>query len=541
MFVLSKEPKFIGGNQDYHDKLRSNLNYDWIRTNCPNTPFSKIRISQYDAKLKYEEEILKEPMNEGYLSINIGTQFQIDADIKKVKSKIVFESSDVGLSATFEEEIYKTTGLGFVIKSNNGVEIAEFFPKVGHLNLLFSTSNLSSDKLFRIIYFVTRIVIKFYDNLLLEENSFSKITDEEKRIEMVTKEVSKKFEEKRKRISLDIRDTESAIKSYTQSLIQEYKNLEINQKLLDGISGDDREESKSIIKELLSIMEIPYIRMVTIKDGYFIFSTHYLPIYDNETIWEGNEYLVKINLNDGHVRISSLNGVGFKGHWSQSDPHPHVDGRNGYPCLGSIGGVVPKLIGKLEFNPLTIIMLEYLKSVNRDDSAGSKITSSGRKKLTKKEHDELMAYEISQEVEAVEEIKTEKSTAKKKPTSRKKKAPDLVEVLESIPAVVEQQEQTEIVIGSTCCVCGVDVYSHGVFDVVMDASHGEETIGVVCRTCVTPGNFTTRSGMLTYLGTEVITPIEDAHLGTVPYVDYEEDEEEHDNEAPFEPDWNDEE
>ena len=534
MFVLSKEPKFIGGSQDYHDKLRSNLNYDWIRENCPNTPFNKIRISQYDAKLKYEEEILKEPMNEGYLSINIGTQFQIDADIEKVKSKILFESPDVGLSASFEEEIYKTTGLGFVIKLNNGVEIAEFFPKVGHLNLLFSTSNLSYDKLFRIIYFVTRIVVKFYDNLLLEENSFSKITDEEKRIEMVTKEVSKKFEEKRKRISSDIRDTEGAIKSYTQSLIQEYKNLEINQKLLDGISGDDREESKSIIKELLSIMEIPYIRMVTIKDGYFIFSTHYLPIYDNETIWEGNEYLVKINLNDGHVRISSLNGVGYKGHWSQSDPHPHVDGRSGSPCLGSIGGVVPKLIGKLEFNPLTIIMLEYLKSVNRDDSAGSKITSSGRKKLTKKEHGELMAYEVSQEIETVEEVQTVKTTTKKKPASRKKKVPDLVEVLESIPIATPQQEQEEIVIGSTCCVCGVDVYSHGIFDVVMDASNGEDRIGVACRTCMSPGNFTTRNGMPTYLGQTIVadTTTHDENV--------EEDDNDYDEE-PFEPDWDDEE
>lgn len=96
---------------------------------------------------------------------------------------------------------------------------------------------------------------------------------------------------------------------------------------------------------------------------------------------DGGEFFInptttRIELLTSRVRIKNTNGDddGFRGHWTSYDPHPHVNGADGAPCLGNIDGSIVEYIAAKDYYSLSLLMLEWLQSANHEDSAGKYYT-----------------------------------------------------------------------------------------------------------------------------------------------------------------------
>jgi hypothetical protein len=76
---------------------------------------------------------------------------------------------------------------------------------------------------------------------------------------------------------------------------------------------------------------------------------------------------------NGGIRFFNLTRKGsITGGGGYGVHHPHVKG-SGVACLGNISELVSQLIGEYEYSAVAQLGLQYIKSVNTNDSAGRTI------------------------------------------------------------------------------------------------------------------------------------------------------------------------
>jgi len=78
-----------------------------------------------------------------------------------------------------------------------------------------------------------------------------------------------------------------------------------------------------------------------------------------------------INKNEVAVFCDEDNGGGY-GYWTDHDPHPHVSGSSGKPCLGDVESPIALAFSSYDYDIVAMLMLEFLQSVNTNDPAGEK-------------------------------------------------------------------------------------------------------------------------------------------------------------------------
>lgn len=64
-----------------------------------------------------------------------------------------------------------------------------------------------------------------------------------------------------------------------------------------------------------------------------------------------------------------------RSHWTESDPHPHVNGRNGSACLGNASASIAELSSQKEIYALFLVCLDFLQNANPEDAAGKYIVN----------------------------------------------------------------------------------------------------------------------------------------------------------------------
>ena len=507
--IYNTSPKEILSNEDSLQKLKSILNNEIKEELMLKLNTSNITMTNYSGRMKYDVEILGQAKKTRVMALNLNTQFQSEVEIKKTKKNFVFDEIQ------YENiETYDLNGAGTPIVMND-VAVAEYFQEVNHLNILVDLDDMCKKaiKIFKtsknenagknLANFILKILSMLAAKKALiefEERNWKNKEKRKENLKILKQKSTKLIKDKINSAKSEISNSESRIEDSKNRIVKALRTIQDNEKIIETYEKGEEEIVQKLIKELDAITENVYVKAVSYTGSSFEFITNYLPIYDGDKIWEGSEYIVKLNMDNSQVEIRTLDGKGFKGYWTLRDPHPHVNYESAKPCLGSIGGTIAELVGKHELYVLVVIMVEYLKSVNRDDSAGRRINESGRELLTQEEHDELMSYEREKVEEIVpieQEDKKEKEKIIKK-MMKKKIAP----VVEEMP--VEQ------VIASSCVHCSADVYSHGNYEAVMDVREGREDIVVACRNCITSENgFVSHpSGLHAYTGNAVEEVIE---------------------------------
>lgn len=134
-------------------------------------------------------------------------------------------------------------------------------------------------------------------------------------------------------------------------------------------------------KEFEKFLSVPDIKKIEAGDGVIKVFTNMIFITHERVKYQIGEFRIEIFINGGLKFFNLTNGgkgpgdtqpSGFDGSTSYNRHHPHVQG-DGTPCLGTISSAVPQLIGEYQYSVVAILAIQYLKSVNADDSAGKGI------------------------------------------------------------------------------------------------------------------------------------------------------------------------
>ena len=177
-----------------------------------------------------------------------------------------------------------------------------------------------------------------------------------------------------------IKDKEETIKRYNGIIddymkdIRRYSNeIKIKMAEVNGLKEKANSE-EDFIDDIRAILEHPLVNDVEIEGECKIVKiyTDYIDIFDERgNRFRGNEYAIKFNYNRMSVSFEGLDeDYCRKSYWTNHDPHPHVDGEGGRPCLGDAGSMLAQTMNDYELYASFIIAINFLQQVNTDDPAG---------------------------------------------------------------------------------------------------------------------------------------------------------------------------
>lgn len=65
-------------------------------------------------------------------------------------------------------------------------------------------------------------------------------------------------------------------------------------------------------------------------------------------------------------------GTGASGYWTNDDPHPHINGNDGDPCIGTASCSITAMVAAKEYYAAFLMCIDFLQTVNENDSAGKR-------------------------------------------------------------------------------------------------------------------------------------------------------------------------
>jgi len=137
---------------------------------------------------------------------------------------------------------------------------------------------------------------------------------------------------------------------------------------LEQLAEAQRNDASRFTQEFDRLLAVPGVKRVSVKDGLIsVFTEHLVtrPLRDG-TIRDLGEFRIEIPTNGSGVRVFNLTR-NVNGNF-----HPHDAGGN-RPCLGNIQDGLAKLVGEYEFAVVAQVMLEFLRTINEDDSYGRRV------------------------------------------------------------------------------------------------------------------------------------------------------------------------
>lgn len=186
-----------------------------------------------------------------------------------------------------------------------------------------------------------------------------------------------KTKEEINRKKSDIKDYSARINNYITVKQTEIRNLEILEARLK--TGESFFEE--IIKSIEAIKSFKYVKSVIANENDIeIHTTDDMRAHTEdgyELILGG--LVIYLGISDSRVEIYNIEkDMGGYGYWTKNDPHPHVNGENGKPCLGGIESHLMMAISEYKYDIAATMILEFLQSVNISDPAGAKYTGWDR-------------------------------------------------------------------------------------------------------------------------------------------------------------------
>lgn len=268
-------------------------------------------------------------------------------------------------------------GAGTLITSEDGVVLAEVLkPENGshlQLNILFDLFGAFNDvnrALFK--YIMKELNEKVFRKELLDF-SWKHTTQREKLTAVFTEQIKVSQEKYIKDDTRRVNNIEDQIREYIRELKNRYdERIRLNNQIESAKARLDKVDDK-LIKDLDNIIANKKVKDLYIRDNKFVVETNPIYAYHDKT---GERYYIgnmRIEMQPSNTDVRFYGDNPRRSHWTQADPHPHVDGHNGHACLGNVGSTIAELCSQMELYALTMICIDFLESVNTEDSAGRNI------------------------------------------------------------------------------------------------------------------------------------------------------------------------
>lgn len=321
-----------------------------------------------------EKPISQKLEDEGFTAPTIVSAGYFESKGKKFVDTI---KTDVAWDDIFDINYFlKPSGKGVKITSPEGNTVAEWINEKNTLLILFDLcKNTSHDAIFKHI-------IKEWLNIYFDGKNIDEIIkekEEKKRREELDKFVNNMKEgiEKQKRENENkIKRYENDIEYFKSEITNRCRNMELLRKQVPTFEDTLNDIEKRIRDEFALIEKLDKVKNVKFENGLLVIFTDVLYAYteDDDRYYMG-EYKCTVNLRNSEVNYYLVNDEGRRGCWTSHDPHPHVDGGYGVPCLGNVSSTIAELCGQIQLYPLATILLDFLQSVNTKDYAGAYVVN----------------------------------------------------------------------------------------------------------------------------------------------------------------------
>lgn len=261
-------------------------------------------------------------------------------------------------------------GTGVLIESN-GIPVAEYHPDQNELCILFDLFKTNSSSRRNIF---TNIMQEFKRLVLAPREMRHSWVHSQEKAKLTERFVSRFKAQREDQINEDkrrIREYEENIHDYKRRIKQTYDNLLQRRRQVETEEQNLIDVQGKLIGDLDLVVKNPKVSDLHIRDGKFIVYTPNIYAYSDQ----GNRYYIgnmhmELQLENASVKFFGDNPR--RGFWG-NDPHPHVNGSNGNPCLGSIASTVAELCSRNEIYALVLTCIDFLENANTSDPAGKKI------------------------------------------------------------------------------------------------------------------------------------------------------------------------
>lgn len=257
-----------------------------------------------------------------------------------------------------------------VIRSEEGINLAEY--KDETLNILFDiTKHTGRNEARTLRYIMKKLDELVYQPRLLKNSwIYSNEIDELKKtlFDDIQGQIERQTREDKDRLQM----YERKISDYKRELKNAWESsIRLRQAIELGADNASKLE-KQMVSDMDNIAKLPQVKDIQIINRRFEVLTHDMYMYssDNHRYYLGKMKII-IDPRNTDVQFKNLNNA-RRGFWAE-DPHPHVDGTGGNPCLGNVASTIAELSAKNEIYALTLVAIDFLENANVDDPAGKKV------------------------------------------------------------------------------------------------------------------------------------------------------------------------
>lgn len=262
-----------------------------------------------------------------------------------------------------------------VIKSEEGLPIAEYRSKFNELAILIDIFEEECDEdAIEIFEYIIGRMYELHWGKLKDKNSWVKTSNKEELLENVKKIFKQDINAEIERLRSSVESRKESIAYHTHALKTSHVELINSMNKIDAIESGNSDIDQRIVSDLDLIANNDKVVDVRIEDGCFKVFTDDLYVHNIKT--NERHYLglmeIKINMRDTDVRFYNLNNP-RQSYWTRHDPHPHVDGENGRPCLGNVAATIAELCAQKELYALVLTSIDFLENADPTDPAGRRI------------------------------------------------------------------------------------------------------------------------------------------------------------------------
>ena len=222
---------------------------------------------------------------------------------------------------------------------------------------------------------LTEILLKLKE--MLESQYQWNEDNKEGMLKLLERELDTNSESEIRRLKEDINNYNRNIEEAKERIISYIRSIEAKSKRIRTLENTEDNIAERLSKDFDLIMKLDKIKDFKIVGTELLITTIPLNFFDmsgNEYL--GGEFTFKIQTKSGAIKITSSRTV--HGGWGEKDPHPHVSGETNNPCFGNTTSTIAELIGQNEYYALTIILLNFITSVDTTDVVGAYAYRWGR-------------------------------------------------------------------------------------------------------------------------------------------------------------------
>ena len=293
-------------------------------------------------------------------------------------------SSFWGIRVDCKDSVFDPTYKGTVITDNNSNPVAE---------LIDNNLYIFHD----ICHHGTGRELQIYRHILEEVVKNLSLTSEDRDILLKEKNIKnrnvyidlcmRRMDDERKNLVKKISQAKDNVDKYRKDLIRNIRVIEEESFLVENFESALSERKEVYGKEYDKLLELDKVIGVEVSSRGIDVYTKNLYCIDPRTknVHDIGEFRISIPIGSGHIIWNNLTRRVYG--YSEGMHAPHVF-KEGKACLGNAEQVLPDLIAKYQFSIIAMYAIQFIESVNVEDSAGSRITQWPVVEKPKDERDE---------------------------------------------------------------------------------------------------------------------------------------------------------